>query len=144
MSEPPFQIHLADWSGERDALTRIREQVFVQEQGVPLTLEWDGLDPGASHLLAVSASGEPIGTARMLADGHIGRMAVLPEWRHRGVGSALLRELLRIAVQQGISNPFLHAQKRAVGFYRRHGFSASGEEFMDAGIPHRHMIYHDP
>ena len=141
MSEKPFQIRPAYWREERKALARIRERVFVREQGVPLELEWDDLDKGALHLLAVSAAGDPIGTARMLADGHIGRMAVLPEWRRRGVGSALLRELLHIATERSISTPFLDAQSRAVDFYRRHGFKVAGEEFMDAGIPHRHMVY---
>jgi len=139
-----FKIRRASWSGEREALARIRQRVFVQEQGVPPALEWDGLDQGALHLLAESAAGEPIGTARLLADGHIGRMAVLPEWRHHGVGSALLRELLRITRERTGCHPFLDAQSRAVEFYRRHGFLAEGEEFLDAGIPHRHMTLPPP
>ena len=144
MSEPPFRIHRADWGEEREALAGIRQRVFMQEQGVPAELEWDGQDADALHLLAVNAAGEPVGTARMLADGHIGRMAVLPEWRRRGVGSALLQELLRSAAQRGISTPFLYAQSRAVDFYRRHGFTTEGEEFLDAGIPHLHMRLRSP
>lgn len=139
MSATHFRIRQADWRRDRETLRRIRERVFVQEQCVPPALEWDGLDAVALHLIAETDAGLVIGTARMLIDGHIGRMAVMPQWRHRGVGSALLRELVRIAGERKSCIPFLNAQTRAVDFYRRHGFVTKGEEFLDAGIPHRYM-----
>lgn len=120
----------------------VREQVFIQEQHVPVALEWDGLDDAAIHVVAEDKHAQVIGTARLLEDGHIGRMAVLPKWRHQGVGSALLKELLLIAQQQQLSKVFLHAQTTAIGFYERHGFRVLGEEFMDAGIPHHYMERH--
>jgi len=120
----------------------VREQVFIQEQHVPVALEWDGLDDAAIHVVAEDKHAQVIGTARLLEDGHIGRMAVLPKWRHQGVGSALLKELLLIAQQRQLSKVFLHAQTTAIGFYECHGFSVRGEEFMDAGIPHRYMERH--
>lgn len=140
MAKPNFFVRRATWQRNRDSLRRVREQVFVQEQQVPLALEWDGCDEDALHLLAESAERRPVGTARMLPDGHVGRMAVLPEWRRRGVGSALLRELMRIANEQGSTRPFLNAQTHALGFFRRHGFIADGPEFMEAGIPHRRLV----
>ena len=117
----------------------VRERVFIQEQHVPEALEWDGLDDEAIHVVAQDNHAQVIGTARLLQDGHIGRMAVVPEWRHQGVGSAMLRELLEIAQQWKLPRVFLHAQTSATGFYERHGFHKQGEEFMDAGIPHRYM-----
>ena len=120
----------------------VREQVFIQEQHVPVALEWDGLDDAAIHVVAEDKHAQVIGTARLLEDGHIGRMAVLPKWRHQGVGSALLKELLLIAQQRQLSKVFLHAQTIAIGFYERHGFRVLGEEFMDAGIPHHYMERH--
>ncbi len=84
MSTARFRIHQADWRRDRGNLGKIREQVFVQEQGVPPELEWDDQDAAALHLIAETGTGLAIGTARMLADGHIGRMAVLPQWRHQG------------------------------------------------------------
>lgn len=117
----------------------VRETVFIQEQHVPEELEWDGLDEAASHVIALDSHGQIIGTARLLDNGHIGRMAVLPQWRHHGVGSAMLSALLRLARQKHLTRVFLHAQTTAIDFYTRHGFSVQGEEFMDAGIPHRHM-----
>lgn len=137
MSPPPqFSVREVAWEEAQPLLRAVREAVFVAEQGVPLALEWDGLDPGCAHLLAQNPQGEPIGTARLLPDGHIGRMAVLKAWRGQGVGSALLRALLGLARRRGLAHVALNAQTYAVGFYARHGFEKVGEEFMDAGIPH--------
>ncbi|HSQ06393.1 MAG TPA: GNAT family N-acetyltransferase, partial [Chromatiaceae bacterium] len=94
---PEFTIRQADWGTDREALRSVRLAVFVQEQGVPEELEWDSVDAGAVHLLGLSAEGTPIATARLLPTGQIGRMAVLPQWRGRGVGTALLREVLSLA-----------------------------------------------
>lgn len=130
----------ADWSRDREALRAIRECVFVREQSVPAELEWDGEDQGAIHFLAVDANGLAIGTARLLPSGQIGRMAVLPQWRRRGVGSALLQAALAVASEPGQPAPFLNAQTAVIDFYQRHGFVPEGGEFMEAGIPHRRMV----
>lgn len=135
-----FAVRRADWSRDCEALRAIRECVFVREQSVPVELEWDGEDQGAIHLLAVDAKGLAIGTARLLPSGQIGRMAVLPEWRRRGVGSALLEAALAVASEPGRPAPFLNAQTAVLAFYRRHGFVTEGGEFMEAGIPHRRMV----
>jgi predicted GNAT family N-acyltransferase len=136
---PSFSVRRADWSLDRDRLRAIREAVFVREQLVPLELEWDGADADCVHVLAEDDNGTGIGTGRLLPDGHIGRMAVLADWRRRGVGTALLTELMRIARERGLAEVVLNAQTQALAFYGRHGFSAEGEEFLDAGIPHRRM-----
>lgn len=138
----PYRIRLAAWQGDRHALQLIRGQVFMQEQRVSAELEWDGLDDDAQHLLAHSAQGEAIGCARLLPDGHIGRMAVLKPWRGQGVGHALLRFALDQLCQQQVAMAVLDAQVHAMPFYERLGFSAVGETFMDAGIPHRRMELH--
>jgi len=135
MTDARFNIRRADWARDRERLRRVREAVFVVEQRVPMELEWDDSDADALHLLAEDADGNPVGTARMLPGGHIGRMAVLAAWRRRGVGSALLETLLHLA--DGPTH--LNAQSSAVGFYLRHGFEVESGEFLDAGIPHRHM-----
>jgi predicted GNAT family N-acyltransferase len=131
-----FTIRHVAWAASWDDLHAIRRKVFIEEQQVPEELEWDGEDEASTHVLAVAADGMPIGTARLLRDGHIGRMAVLKEWRRRGVGSALMSHLLGVARASGHAVVRLHAQAHAAGFYAKHGFSVEGGEFIEAGIPH--------
>ncbi|RLJ19519.1 GNAT family N-acetyltransferase [bacterium endosymbiont of Escarpia laminata] len=140
MIKPAFQIRIAHWSEDQVLLKQVREIVFVHEQHVPPALEWDGLDEDALHLLAVEReTGEPIGTSRLLQTGQIGRMAVIRSWRGRGVGQALLQKMLVIADQNSYPGLFMNAQSTALSFYAQRGFVAEGDEFMDAGIPHRRM-----
>jgi len=134
------RVELTDWATTESAIRAIRETVFIHEQGVPVELEWDGLDSSCAHVLAWNDREEAIGTARMQQNGTIGRMAVLKDWRGRGVGRALLQTLLELAVRQGLPRVTLSAQTHALGFYERAGFHVIGEPFMDAGIPHRKMV----
>jgi predicted GNAT family N-acyltransferase len=134
-----FTVRRADWERDRESLRCVRTAVFVDEQSVPPALEWDNMDDNCLHVLAEDDRGAPIGTGRLLPDGHIGRMAVLAAWRGRGVGGAILLELLRCAAGHGLSEVVLNAQTHAIGFYARHGFSVEGATFLDAGIEHRHM-----
>ena len=120
-------------------LAAIRREVFVVEQGVPEEEEWDEQDAVSQHVIALDAMGAAVGTGRLLTDGHIGRMAVLEQWRGRGVGSALLIMLIGMARAQGHSETRLHAQTHALAFYRKHGYTALGDEFREAGIPHYAM-----
>lgn len=134
-----YLVAHADWPGDAATIRSIRDAVFVRELGVPADLEWDGLDPDCAHLLAYDMAGNPIATARLQADGHIGRMAVLPEWRGRGVGGAMLLMLIELAAAHGLDEVYLDAQVSAAGFYHRHGFISTGDEFETAGIPHIRM-----
>jgi predicted GNAT family N-acyltransferase len=134
-----FSIEEVTWQAAQDELRGIRTRVFIEEQNVPEELEWDGLDEDCWHVLARSPRGEAIGTGRLLRDGHIGRMAVLAPWRGKGVGTALLLRLLEIAQRESLEHIELAAQNQAIPFYERLGFTLFGEEFMDAGIPHRNM-----
>jgi predicted GNAT family N-acyltransferase len=134
-----FTISILAWDKALPLARPVREQVFVTEQKVPLELEWDEWDERGDHAVARDAGGQAIGTARLLPDGRIGRMAVLREWRRRGVGAALMEALLRKAREQSLSRVTLHAQTHAAGFYRRFGFSERGGEFWEAGIPHVEM-----
>jgi predicted GNAT family N-acyltransferase len=139
-SHPTFTIRPTSWQQDEPALRLIREQVFIQEQNVPTELEWDGEDETAFHLLAEDEEGNPTGTARMLPDGHIGRVAVVKSWRGRGVGTALMQRMLKAAEAWNYTVVFLDAQVDAIDFYRKLGFESKGKTFMDAGIPHRHMV----
>lgn len=138
-SKSLFLVRLADWDSDQEDLRRIRERVFIQEQQVPVALEWDGLDEDAIHLLACDPCGNPIGCARVLDSGVIGRVAVLAQWRGQGVGSALLAEAIACCRNRGWPVVTLSAQTHAIPFYERMGFIVCSEEYMDAGIPHSDM-----
>ncbi len=133
------RIDLLAWNEARAEASAIREAVFVAEQGVPRELELDDVDGHCVHALARLDDGRAVGTGRLLPDGHIGRMAVLAEWRGRGLGGALLERLVEEARSRGMQEIALSAQTHALGFYRRHGFTAEGEVYLEAGIPHQAM-----
>ena len=135
-----FVVRDAEWARDESALRAVRQAVFVVEQHVPIELEWDGIDAHCRHLLALDDHEQPVGCARLLPDGRIGRMAVLVAWRGRGVGRALLRGMIARARAAGLAEATLHAQVHALGFYAREGFRACGPVFDDAGIPHRPMV----
>ena len=139
MPVPTFSVRLCDWDTARAQARYIRELVFVREQSVPLELEMDEQDPRCDHALTYATDGAAVGTGRLLLDGHIGRMAVLKEWRGMGVGALLLQALVEQARSRGHAVVRLNAQIQATGFYRRFGFDVSGPEFMEAGIPHLPM-----
>ncbi|MEW8320609.1 MAG: GNAT family N-acetyltransferase [Candidatus Thiodiazotropha sp.] len=141
MTQSDYRIREAKWPDERELLRQVRESVFVVEQGVPLAMEWDDDDLLAYHLLALDQNQRPIATARLSGSGQIGRMAVLPEWRNRGVGTALLIALIGRAQSMGLENLFCHAQTSAESFYVKAGFSAVDEPFMEAGIAHQKMVF---
>ena len=139
MSAAPCAIRLTSWAADAQALRAVRRAVFIEEQRVPEDLEWDALDAGCVHALAEDAQRAPIGCARLLPDGHIGRVAVLAPWRGRGVGAALLLRLVDVAREQAHARVILNAQVQAMPFYARYGFEAEGPPFDEAGIAHQVM-----
>lgn len=134
-----FNIEKVSWQTHAAQLMAVREVVFIIEQEVPVELEWDGLDAAAQHLLALNAAGEAIGCARLLADGSIGRMAVLKPWRGLGVGAVLLNAAIAYYQQQARPVITLSAQVHAIAFYEKFGFKVCSEAYMDAGILHKDM-----
>ena len=136
-----WRIVIGDWESVRDDAQRLRTEVFVIEQGVPIELEWDESDEVSIHAVVYGEDKQSIATGRLLPDGHIGRMAVQKALRGTGIGRFLLTSLLHEAQRLGHTILVLHAQTYAVGFYLRHGFQPEGSEFMEAGIPHMLMRY---
>jgi len=134
-----FTIKPVSWSENKQSLSYIRHQVFIDEQDVPEELEWDEFDQISIHLLARDSKQAPIGCARLLTNGKIGRMAVLKSWRGKGVGTALLKRAIQLAEQQGHLAVELDAQSYVIPFYQREGFIVTSTEFTDAGIPHHRM-----
>ena len=128
------QLGPANWAVQKDALMGIRKTVFVDEQKVPESLEWDEYDNTAQHFY-YSINNQTVATGRLKTDGQIGRMAVLAEYRNQGIGQRLLHYILQYARQQH-RHVFLHAQVAVSDFYKKAGFVEEGEVFMDAGIAH--------
>lgn len=127
-------VSVVDWL-DTPALRDIRQQVFIDEQGVPAALEWDAEDSSAVHFL-IRTAGAALGTARLLDDGHIGRVALLPAWRGQGLGERLMREVMAYAQARGMNALLLSAQVQAQSLYQRLGFMVDSEPYMEAGILH--------
>ncbi|MBT2479056.1 GNAT family N-acetyltransferase [Streptomyces sp. ISL-94] len=146
-----FAVRVADGEADREACFAVRSEVFVVEQSVPESIEYDAYDAGALHVLAVGPDGSALGTGRLLhgaaalaktgdlAVGSLGRLAVRAAARGLGVGVALIHAIEAEALRLGLAAVDLGAQTHALGFYERLGYAAYGPEFQDAGIPHRAM-----
>ena len=132
------RLQLGTWAQLGEPAGRVRRAVFIDEQQIPESLEWDAHDPVSHHCVAFEGD-QPVGTGRLLPDGHIGRMAVLASARRSGLGGRILSALVDEARRRGDTAVQLSAQTHALDFYRRHGFVAQGEVYDEVGIPHRHM-----
>ncbi len=139
-SAPHFRIQLGEWGDLQEDAQSIRTEVFVVEQKIPAELEWDIMDAQCLHAVAYDEEDKPIGTGRLLPDGHMGRMAVLNRARNCGVGAAILRALMEQAKLRGHQGVQLNAQTTAESFYLREGFIREGDIFLEAGIDHVHMV----
>ncbi|WP_318481633.1 GNAT family N-acetyltransferase [Photobacterium leiognathi] len=122
----------------RGLIRTVREQVFIQEQQIDPEIEFDNLDSAAVHVLVMDGE-QPLGTGRILTDGHIGRIAIMKSARGQGLGAKVVQALVKYAQQQGYPRVDLGAQTHAVDFYRKLGFMPYGDEFMEANIPHQAM-----
>ena len=128
--------------GDTAAAFAIRQSVFVEEQGFAQELEFDEIDSHALHAL-VCEDGVPAATARLYqheGQFHIGRVAVLRQYRKRGLGELAMRLLMLKARELGATEVALGAQVQAQGFYEKLGFRSTGELYDDEGVPHVRMI----
>lgn len=143
-NQPPYEIKTASWAELGPDAKQIRTEVFVQEQKIPLELEWDDADHMALHSVAYNGLGQPVGTARLLQASagvaKVGRMAVKRVLRGSNIGRDLLVSLTDVAKHQGYHEVMLHAQTSAQGFYSRGGFLARGEVFNEVEIAHIEMF----
>jgi len=140
-----YTVKIIDWNIDGELCKAIRSKVFIEEQGVPIQEELDDKDGQAKTLHFLALDGDkPVGTARLINHQQIGRMAVLKDYRSKSVGALLLRAVVRKSLElhqstDAMPRIHLHSQISATGFYEKYGFTVFGEEFLDAGIPHRPM-----
>ncbi|MBZ5752308.1 GNAT family N-acetyltransferase [Metabacillus rhizolycopersici] len=124
---------------------RIRKEVFVEEQGVPLEDEFDEFDKLndlCEHIL-VYYNEQPVGTGRLRVVDGVGkleRICILEPYRKFGLGKIIINTLEEIAKEKGISRVKLHGQTQAEGFYKKLGYHTSSDIFMEDGIPHLLMV----
>lgn len=135
MSDTTVSIQLLDWTRAKDLAMSIRNRVFIEEQNIAKSDEYDGQDDYAIHVIAI-INGKAVGTARMQTSCKIGRLAVLKPYRNSKVATKILEALIREAKQRSLGVVYLHSQIHAVDFYHKLGFSTKGEPFMEAGIEH--------
>lgn len=133
-----IKYQFCTWHDHKDLLMHVRHSVFIIEQSVPIELELDEHDHSCTHILATDGD-KPVGTARLLDDGHIGRMCVLKDYRQQGIATEMLAQLIDKAQQRQFNKAILNAQITAIPFYEKSGFKVCSETFLDAGIEHKTM-----
>jgi len=127
------------WTELQTQLVEIRTQVFIEEQHVPIEIEWDDEDQDAIHLLVIDHQQRPIACARILKKGRVGRMAVLKGYRGAGLGHALLNKAIEICRRLHMPKISISSQTHAIKFYETAGFVVTSEAYIDANIWHKDM-----
>jgi YbgC/YbaW family acyl-CoA thioester hydrolase len=142
--EAMVQVRIGGWPELGHHATRIRTDVFLQEQQIPAEMEWDEADAQAVHAVAYNRLGQAVATGRLLQQrpgvARLGRMAVHRALRGSGVGRQVVQALLALATARGDREAILHAQRSAEDFYLGLGFAPRGEAFEEAGIAHIEMV----
>ena len=134
-----LEIKEVAYTQAQDFIHQVRKQVFIVEQKVPAELEFDEADPLAVHVVAFINS-QPVATGRIAPDGKIGRMAVLKNFRKKGIGQKILQRLVDIGCHNGLKKLYLSSQCHAIPFYEKVGFTPQGPVYEEAGIDHRLMV----
>lgn len=139
-----IEVAVGDWQMLAEGARTVREEVFVQEQQIPIEMEQDESDKTALHVLIRNRLGLPVATGRLLQPtpgvGQIGRLAVNRVLRGSHLGRAALQALMTAAAHRGDREVMLHAQSSAQGFYAAQGFAPRDEPFVEAGIRHIEMV----
>jgi YbgC/YbaW family acyl-CoA thioester hydrolase len=142
--EALLELRTGDWTQMQEDAMKVRIEVFVEEQQIPLAMEQDPADEMSLHAVAYNRLGMPVATGRLLpaqqGQGRIGRMAVKRVLRNAGIGSQVLQVLIAAAGLRGDRAVSLHAQRSAEGFYASSGFAPQGDGFEEVGLPHIEMV----
>ena len=141
--EPMLEVRVGGWDTLGLHAQAIRTEVFIDEQKIPMEMEWDEADRSCVHAVAFNRLGVAVATGRLLQHApqvaRIGRMASVQTLRGSGVGRQVLDALMLTARSRGDTEVLLHAQTSASTFYARAGFAPRGPVFDEAGIAHIEM-----
>jgi predicted GNAT family N-acyltransferase len=137
-----LRVRDADFTADFASIRYVRATVFIDEQRVPLELEFDDRDGHCRHVLAFDGD-TPVATGRLDLDygGKVGRVAVVASHRRGGVGKAIMQRLHEIAREERQPRLWCNAQLTAVTFYEGLGYRSVGPTFAEAGIAHVRMEY---
>ena len=113
----------------------VRKSVFIDEQGISSSDEWDQFDCISQHVGLVNH--QPVGTGRLGPDGRIGRLSVIKNQRGLGYGRIILNELEKIAISLNFKQVYVHSQSEAQIFYEKAGYVEAGGEFVECRKPHQ-------
>jgi YbgC/YbaW family acyl-CoA thioester hydrolase len=80
--EPVLDLRLGEWSTLMEPARRLRQAVFVQEQGIPAELATDAADAAALHAVAFNRLGRAVGTGHRQDRPH-GGDGLAARQRHR-------------------------------------------------------------
>lgn len=134
----PSRIELVNFKDYQKDIKAVRKAVFIDELGITPDLEWDNKDEQALYAIAV-LDNKVIGIGRLQQDGQLGRIAILPDWRHQGIGTRIIQSLIKAASESSQDCVYLSAQREALDFYEKLGFVKTGYPFVAAGIIHQGM-----
>ncbi|MCM2680777.1 GNAT family N-acetyltransferase [Echinimonas agarilytica] len=134
-----FDIRQVTWQKAQHSLRLIRHQVFVCELRVPLKDEFDDDDKTAWHLLAFNQEQQPIATGRLCHTGEIGRIAVLINYRDKGIGSAIAQQLFALAQDKQLEHVFMNPELDCLSQFSSCNPHPVGPVFMEAGVPHQQL-----
>ncbi|UJF18736.1 GNAT family N-acetyltransferase [Vibrio sp. SS-MA-C1-2] len=133
------QVKCVQFTPETEAgIHLVRHTVFTAEQNVDAEIDFDGLDSQAVHAIVMQEN-QVVATGRMLEDGHIGRIAVLAEYRGLKLGAKIVNALINEATNLAYPRVYLGSQIHAVGFYQKLGFTPFGDQYVEANIEHQSM-----
>lgn len=136
-----MKIKQASTQYEFFSLMKIRAMVFMHEQNVDPLIEIDDEDKNCMHFI-LEDHNNILATCRVISHAnmwHLGRIAVLKEYRKQHYGSKLITHIIHLAKTNGIKKITISAQVQALLFYESLGFIAYGDLFMEAGIEHKEM-----
>ena len=129
-----MKVSVDDWAHAEAQVMPLRVAVFVEEQGVPASIERDAFDAVSRHAWVVERCGPVVATGRLLPDGHIGRMAVRVNCRRQGLGGLVLETLIGEAQRLGMSNAGAQRAKPRAGFLPATRFFARGRGVYRGGL----------
>ncbi len=126
-----LEIMRAEETWQRAGAYYVRIRAMAKKHHIPLPREFDAHDGPDTKYILVTDAGFPAATARMypLDDERmmIGRVVVLEEYRHMGIGTMAVRACEEWAREAGYRVCAVESRDNKTGFYLRMGYRICGE-----------------